>query len=154
MSLQIRPATLADAAQVHAITQSAFAPYVGVIIPTPNGCLEQLPAVEADCQNGAVRVALWEGEIVGALRLDFRADHLHLRRIAVLPAFQGRGIAGALIRAAEAEGRAAGLKQAKLETRYSLPENWRRYMRLGYAITRMARHPGGPDITVGLTKQL
>lgn len=154
MTLAIRPALPGEAASVHALTQGAFALYRGVIDPPPAALAEELSTVEADCSKGAVRLALWEGEIVGALRLDIRLDHVYLRRIAVVPGFQGRGIASSLIRAAEAEARAAGLKQAKLETRYSIPGNWRRYIHLGYAMTRMVPHPDGPDLTVGLTKQL
>jgi predicted GNAT family N-acyltransferase len=53
-------------------------------------------------------VALLEGEVVGALRLIERPEHVKIGRVAVHRLFRGRGIARLMIEKARAHARALG----------------------------------------------
>ena len=75
-------------------------------------CEEQGVAVELEVDgrdDAALHVvALEGGRLVGTCRLVFDADTAKLGRMAVEPAARGQGVGAALLRAAEAQARAAG----------------------------------------------
>jgi [ribosomal protein S18]-alanine N-acetyltransferase len=64
-----------------------------------------------------------------------RAGEGHLRGMAVLPGYQGQGVAGRLLLAAEADLRAAGCARVTLDTTEPLERAIRFYRRNGYAPT-------------------
>lgn len=85
----------------------------------------------------------WLGDrAVGSLRLAPRPKSLHVRRLAVDPAFQRRGVGRALISWAEAEGRRRGYDQLTLGVRLALPAVLEFYRRLGYDVVAEHAHPG------------
>lgn len=53
-------------------------------------------------------VAVWEGEVVGTLRLIEMDEHVKIGRVAVRQAFRSRGIARKMIKRAMEEARAKG----------------------------------------------
>lgn len=130
------------AGEVHRLTQAAFGPYSA--LEPPSGALQEtLHQVRADIAAGSVAVALLEGRAVGCLRWEGApgAD-LHVRRVAVDPSLQRRGVGTALMAWAEREGRALGCRAITLGVRVGLPSNLAFYTKLGYQVTGEHRHDG------------
>ena len=65
-----------------------------------------------------------------------------MRRVAVEPALQGRGIGRALMAWAEAEARRRGVAEVTLGVRIALPSNLELYRHLGYEVVSAHAHPG------------
>ncbi len=106
--------------------------------PPADALGETLDTVEARLRAHGGIVARIDGEPVGALVLD--PDHegiVWLRRFGVVPGVQGRGVAGALIRAA-AEA-AAGRRGLGVFARQELPDTVAFWARQGFA--EIDRHP-------------
>jgi tRNA threonylcarbamoyladenosine biosynthesis protein TsaE len=69
---------------------------------------------------------------LGALLFDGRGDLLGMRRVAVRPDAQGRGVAGAMVGTAERVAAARGYDGLVLAGRTELPETIRFWVHLGY----------------------
>jgi N-acetylglutamate synthase-like GNAT family acetyltransferase len=87
-----------------------------------------------------------------------RPEHkggLYLARLAVAPAWRRRGIARALIVAAEMAARNAGLPRLYLSTRLVLLDNRRLFAACGFVETARNAHPGYAEPTfVNMEKRL
>jgi GNAT superfamily N-acetyltransferase len=103
--------------------------------------------VREDLERGGAALATVGPEIVGCLRFELAEGYLHVRRVAVDPAWQGRGIGRALMRWAHDFARHAGVPEVRVGVRLQLPGNRRFYERLGYTVLAEHRHPGYRDIT-------
>lgn len=129
----VRAAGPGDAAVVHALTQAAFAGQDW--LTPPSGALaetEEVVRAHLAAHPGAVAFL---GDVpVGALRMVEQEGHLHVRRVAVDPAYQGRGVCSALMRHAEDAARAAGRTELRCGTRKQLPANRALYEHLGYTM--------------------
>lgn len=131
--MQIRQATLDDAALVRAITRAV---YVDEGWATTAGYIEQLLDVEARITDCMVLLADDVGTVT-AIRPPHpnaniaRGDDLEVRMLAVLPQARGRGVAQALMR--RVEGYAT--TQVVLSTAPTMRAAQRLYERLGYART-------------------
>jgi ribosomal protein S18 acetylase RimI-like enzyme len=79
---------------------------------------------------------------VACMILTPHPDHLHLGKLAVDPAHQGRGVARILTTHAETRARALGLPRLQLQTRVELIENHRVFTALGFIQTAATAHPG------------
>ncbi len=80
---------------------------------------------------------------------------LYLCRLAVAPAWRGRGIAKALIAAAEATAREIGLSRIHLSTRLVLLDNRHLFAGCGFVETTRHAHPGYAEPTfVNMEKRL
>jgi tRNA threonylcarbamoyladenosine biosynthesis protein TsaE len=131
-----------QAGEVHRLTQAAFGPYSA--LDPPSGALQEtLHQVRADVAAGRVAVALLDGRTVGCLRWEGApgAD-LDVRRVAVDPSIQRRGVGTALMAWAEREGRARGCRAITVGVRVGLPSNLAFYARLGYQVIGEHRHDG------------
>lgn len=80
-------------------------------------------------------VAVAERKIVGTIGCKANGDEGHLRGMAVLPEWQGKGVATSLLEAAEAELRRAGCTLVTLDTTKPLERAIRFYQRHGYLVT-------------------
>lgn len=81
-----------------------------------------------------LRILEWEGQDVGMLQVEERAEELFIASIEILPAFQRRGIGSAVIRDLLAQAR----RQGKLVALQVLKRNVRArslYQRLGFGVT-------------------
>ena len=129
------------AAVVHDLTQAAFSGYD--VLDPPSGALkETVDSVRRDLEAGGGAVALLGSAAVGCLRFEVAAGHLHVRRVAVRPEMQGRGIGRALMAWAEVEAARRGLAHVSVGVRLSVPSNLAFYQRLGYVVVAEHSHPG------------
>ena len=146
MKVDVRGCGAEAAAEVHRLTQVAFANHAS--LDPPSGALrESEEDVRRDLERGGGALATVDGATVGALRYEVRPFWLHARRVAVDPAFQNRGIGRALMRWAEEEARRRGLSEVRLGVRRQLPENQAFYERLGYEVLAAHSHPGHAEVT-------
>lgn len=89
-----------------------------------------------------VFLAWFEGALAGCVFLAPRGDHLYLGKLAVAPAFQGRGIGRALMEAAIGEARRLKVSAIELQTRVELTQNHAVFERLGFRHIGSTAHPG------------
>jgi len=135
---EVRRAADADAAAIHRCLVAAFDPYradytegaFADTVPSPPGIEERLRVM-------AIFVATAPGgTVVGTIACQDVGRGLgHLRGMAVLPGWQGRGVADALIEAAEAELLRAGCRRVHLHTTRPLARAHRFYARHGFRLT-------------------
>lgn len=93
----------------------------------------------ADWEPAAFEIVEWEGTACGYLRVEDRADDIHVREIVLRPDFQGRGIGSALLREAIERARARGVP-VRLGT-FHQNRALALYRRLGFRETgRTANH--------------
>ena len=79
-------------------------------------------------------IALADGVPVGALRVIEQEGHPHVRRVAVHPAYRGRGVCSALMRFIEDVAREQGHTELRCGVRDQLPANLALFRHLGYAV--------------------
>ena len=124
----LRPARADDAAGVTALIEAAYGPYVarlGSSLPVGGDYATEIA-------QHPVWVADDRGQIVGALVLYRRRDHMLLANVAVHPDHQGRGLGRTLIDWAESTARAEGYHEMRLFTHREMSENVALYGRLGW----------------------
>jgi ribosomal protein S18 acetylase RimI-like enzyme len=151
--LDIRPFTSADAEPVAALIRAAFASQPVPLDPPPSALGETAASVAAHAGGGAV--AELEGRIVGALLWSERDGGLYVGRLSVDPGQRRRGIARALLAAAETEARERGLPMLHLGTRLALAGNRALFAAAGFRETALYAHEGHAAPTwVAMEKRL
>jgi len=138
----LRPLKIADALAAAAVIRAAFAALSAAVDPPPSALRETGESVAqtlaagggagAEAASGLAGVVLWEAKDGG----------LYVGRLSVLPAWRGRGIASALMAAAEAEARRRGLPRLHLATRLALADNRRLFAACGFRETAQRAHSG------------
>jgi ribosomal protein S18 acetylase RimI-like enzyme len=154
MSLEIRRATLDEAPLVLQIMQAAFAEYAGVLNPPSGANHETLADVEKAMTEGGALLACDGGAAVGSARFRPEPDCMYVGRVAVLPAYRGRGVGAALMWAIEDVAREAGRSKIRLGVRMALPGNLAFYEKLGYTVMEIGPHPKGSDQVATLIKEI
>jgi GNAT superfamily N-acetyltransferase len=82
-------------------------------------------------------------------------DALHVARVSVAPRARGRGLAGALLSACEAEAKQRRVDRMTLKVRLELPENGRLFERCGFVRPGGEAHAGfGTPTTAAMEKVL
>lgn len=81
-------------------------------------------------------------KIIGCAFLAERADRFYLGKLAVLPAYQGKGVARSLLNAAEVYAIHAGKPAIELQTRVELVANHRFFASQGFEETARTAHEG------------
>ena len=136
-SFRLRAATLSDAEGIHRCLLAAFEPYrarytegaFGDTVPSPEGVRERHGTM-------ALFVATGTEGIIGTIGVQDIGDGSgHLRGMAVLPAWQGKGVAAALLAEAEAELRRRGCRRVNLHTTRPLERAARFYEGQGFRRT-------------------
>src|SRR5262245_37764865 len=134
-SFTVRRATPADAAAVPDCLRAAFEPYRGQYTPaafedtvlTPDTIGKRFATMTVFLAATAA------GEVVGTVaRGVVRVGEGHLRGMAALPSWQGRGVAEELLNAAETELRRAGCDRVSLDTTRYLGRAMRFYEAHGF----------------------
>jgi len=123
-----------------ALLHRAFAYMDGVIDPPSS--LHRLTTAEIARQAREQEVWLTGTPPVACVFLTRRPDALHLGKLAVDPAQQGRGLGRALIDLAATRARALGLPALELQTRIELVANHAAFTRLGFTRIAATSHPG------------
>jgi ribosomal protein S18 acetylase RimI-like enzyme len=148
-SPRIRRGGVADAAAIAAVIVRAFASYQVVLDPPPSALKETAETIATrlgsergpDPGKEIALVAEQDGQIVGCVMLK-PGSEVYIGRLAVDPAWHGRGIARALIAAVEAEGRERKARALTLGVRIALPDNQRLFLACGFREVRREAHPG------------
>ena len=138
----VRAAVAGDATRVAQVIRASFGEYRGVVQP-PSGALALDPAAVRELMaSGGFLVCESEGRIVASVYHQTRADHVYLGRLAVLPAFRGRGLGARLVAEVEALAAAAGRDRVRLGVRLALPRNRAFFEALGYRRVGRGSHAG------------
>ena len=132
-AIELRRATLADAAAVRQLTRDAYAKWVPLIGREPKPMTADYAAAVRDHRIDPLYL---DGKLAALIETIPQSDHLLIENVAVSPAFQGRGLGRRLM--AHAEGLAAGAGQTELRlyTNKMFAANVQLYLRLGYRLDR------------------
>jgi predicted N-acetyltransferase YhbS len=123
---------------IMAMVHAAFAGF-----EPPSGVLTETAADLAQRQrDGVVLVAMADGDFVGSLFCARKGDALYLTRMATHPRWRRRGVGAALMRAAEAQAREAGLPKLLLRVRKTLPGNRAYFAKFGFAVVGEGQEGG------------
>lgn len=135
----IRLLTPADAEWTATLIRTAFATHDATLDPPPSA----LRVTGADITAHFAERGGGAGVDAEACLL-WRPDPgaLYIGRLAVHPAARGRGLATALLIAAEQVARTAGLASLRLQVRLSLTDNRRLFQRTGFVEGAHHAHPG------------
>ena len=154
-ALQIVRCGAERAEEVHRLTQVAFRRHRH--LDPPSGAVrESVADVRHDLAAGGGAIAELGGRPVGCLRWRVAADgDFHVRRVAIEPTLQRRGVGRALMAWAEREAKRRGCEGISVGVRITLPGNLTFYRRLGYEVTGEHSHDGYDHTTwLGLQKRL
>lgn len=130
---EMRRATPADAAAVHELTRAAYAKWVPVIGREPRPMTADPVARVRDHIVDLLHV---DGALAALVETVPEEGILLVENVAVLPAFQGRGLGRRLLAHAEALAASLGLPRVRLYTNALFAENVRLYRGLGYGVDR------------------
>jgi ribosomal protein S18 acetylase RimI-like enzyme len=132
MQITLRPATFADADFLYNLHQEAMQIYIEQTWGQWDEAW-QAQRFREYFDPAATQVILYEGEPVGMIGIERRAAEIFLSQIALLPAYQGRGVGAYLISAviheAHQEDMPVTLQVLKVNPARRL------YERLGFVIT-------------------
>jgi GNAT superfamily N-acetyltransferase len=154
-----RVLSAADAEDAAAMIRTGFAAQPVLTDPPPSALRETAESVRAQLAAGggfgAEARGGGGGGLVGVLLWAFEDGGMYLGRLAVSPAWRRRGVARAVVGAAEAEARARRLPRLLLGTRLVLAGNRRLFAGLGFREAGFKTHPGyDAPTTVRIEKAL
>jgi ribosomal protein S18 acetylase RimI-like enzyme len=134
-TITIRKAAVGDAPSILACLRAAFEPYRKSY--TPEGFADTVltqETIQQRLSSMCVLIAVTEsGDAAGTIACSLIGPNEgHLRGMAVLPEWQGRGVAEGLLRAAETELAARNCKRVTLDTTEPLRRAMRFYESHGY----------------------
>ncbi len=137
-----RPLCQADAPAAAALIRVAFGAQPMQTDPPSAALRETAETIAAAIAAGGGAAILAGGDLVGTVLWAEQEGGLYVGRLAVRPDWRRRGLARALIAAAEAEARRRHLPRVHLSTRLPLLDNRRLFAACGYAETELRAHPG------------
>jgi ribosomal protein S18 acetylase RimI-like enzyme len=152
MRVTVRSAGIDEAHAV--LMQVAFEEYRGRLDPPGGALSETIEDVRAAISHGGAFLAFSSDMAVGSARFRLSPGYVYAGRVAVLPAHRGKGVAGALMAAIEASGRAHGVAEVRVGVRGSRPANRRLYEKLGYRVRFARAYETGTDVDITLSKEL
>jgi tRNA threonylcarbamoyladenosine biosynthesis protein TsaE len=132
-TFEIRKAGKADARAILECLNAAFAQYRDQYTPAAFAdTVMTADSLDHRMRQMCLFVAVSDGEVVGTIGCSLSGAEGHLRGMAVLPSWQGRGVAAALLQAAEAELLGACCTRVTLDTTEPLTRAIRFYERHGF----------------------
>ena len=125
--------------------------FAGQLHPASSAERETLADFTAKLENHTLLIAQLEAshehKIVGCVFYKPNEADIYFHRLAVLPAYQNRGIARKLVTAVESAAKRDGFAQVTLGVRIALEANWRYFQSLGYSEISRGTHPGFSEPT-------
>jgi GNAT superfamily N-acetyltransferase len=152
--ISLREASDADIPTIVALIHAAFKEYDGAIDPPSGAHKESEEKLHEAMKTERAVLALLAGQAVACGLYRAEREYMYFGRLAVLPAYRGRGIAGALIGYVEARASELGLPRVRLGVRLALPHLRARYERLGYRVIEERRHAGYAEPTYVVMEKL
>jgi GNAT superfamily N-acetyltransferase len=147
---EFRRATLADAADVRALTRAAYAKWVPLIGREPKPMTADY---ERAVSEHVIDLYEYGGALLGLVEVIPQPDHLLIENIAVRPDQQGKGLGDILLTHAEDYARSLGLSETRLYTNVMFAANRAFYAKRGYSeFARETLAPGA--IAVHMRKLL
>jgi GNAT superfamily N-acetyltransferase len=143
----LREAATADIPAALAVLHTAFEEYQGRLDPPSRVHRETVESLAGAMAAGRLILAELDATLVGCVLYHAELDHIYFGRLAVLPAYRRRGVAGVLIAYVEQRGRELNLPCVRLGVRVGLPELRDRYQRLGYRQVEARQHEGYAEPT-------
>jgi predicted N-acetyltransferase YhbS len=140
--ISFRALILTDADETARVIRAAFAAQPRSTEPPSSALKETAGTIAAKIAAGGGIGAFASGALVAAVLWEIKAGALHVGRVSVAPAWRGRRLAGALIRACESEARRRGLARMTLRVRLELPENESLFERFGFERRGLDAHDG------------
>jgi GNAT superfamily N-acetyltransferase len=133
-TFRIERATLDDAGGILGCLRAAFAAYRTQYTPAAyEDTVMTVESVRHRLETMTVLVARNDqNRIIGTVGAAAHGTEGHIRGMAVVPSFQGDGVADQLLEAIESELNAAGCSRVKLDTTAPLARAIRFYERHGY----------------------
>jgi GNAT superfamily N-acetyltransferase len=139
-AFQIRLAKAEDGIAIVSCLESAFTPYRERYTPAAYAdTVLDVESVQRRLREMTLFVAVSGDDVVGTIGCVAKGADGHLRGMAVLPDWQGTGVASALLDAAEMEMRQRGCTGITLNTTEPLERAIRFYEKHGYAATGRVR---------------
>lgn len=139
--LRIEPCGPEMAEVVHRLTQEAFAAYLALDPPT-GAARESVESVRDELARDEAAIGWIGSRPVACMRLVVEGDHLHVRRLAISRALQGRGLGREMMAWAESAARSRGLRAVTVGVRLALAGNRAFFTRLGYEAVAEHAHVG------------
>jgi len=150
--LTLRTAMDADVPAITALLKAAFAEQA-TLVP-PSGALSETDEkVRGVMRAAGVLLAVTSDRVVGCIFYETEGSALYLFRLAVLPAYRRRGIAGALLDAGEEIARLRGIAYTRLGVRLALPVQRASYERRGYHVVSYNAHLGFTEPTSAMLEK-
>ena len=138
--IPLRRAVPADAAAITRVVRAAYAPWVPIMGREPRPMMADYAiAVE----RHRIDLHHIDGTLAALIETNPALGHLLIVNIAVAPAFQGRGLGGAMLDHAERIAAALGLEEVRLYTNVLMTRNIALYLARGYRSDREEVVPGG-----------
>jgi GNAT superfamily N-acetyltransferase len=141
-NIGFRAVTEDDIPTIVALIHAAFKEYDGAIDPPSGAHQESAEKIHAKLTSEQAVLALRGDQALACVFYRDEGDHVYFGRLAVLPAYRGRGIGSALIDYVEARARELGRPSVRLGVRVALPHLRARYEHLGYRVIEERRHAG------------
>lgn len=143
----VRRAETGDAAGLADLVRLAFSTQSRPTTPPPGALKETAATIAEHLSRGGGAVVEDGATIVGVIFWNDEDGGLHVSRLSVHPAHRRRGIASALMAAAEREARQRGLPCLRLGVRLVLEDNRRFFASCGFVETTLHRHEGFSEPT-------
>ena len=149
-TIEMRLLSPIDAPAAADLIRAAFADQGRATDPPSSALRETAEIVAEKLGNGGGAALANNAALIGVVLWTPQEDALYVGRLAVAPSWRGRGLAGRLLQAAEAEARRQGYARVRLHARIELPANRRLFARHGFAVVEFRAHPGyaGPTFAV------
>jgi ribosomal protein S18 acetylase RimI-like enzyme len=117
--------------------------YMDGIIDPPSSALRLTPEnLKQKAAEETAFLAFLDGHIAGCVFLAEKDNHFYLGKLAIDPAYQGRGIGRQLVEAAETYVRSTAKPTIELQVRVELVNNQATFARLGFRETARTAHAG------------
>lgn len=137
--MQLRPAARDDLAEIKALVDAAYTPWIDVIGAIPGPMKDAYAHAIA---QGIVQVLEGSDGIEALLVLIAMPEVMLLDNVAVSPSAQGRGHGKQLMQVAERAAKAEGYDRIQLYTHEKMAQNIAIYQRQGYEITHRVTERG------------